>query len=113
MLFFGCLLAFGAAVAPRLVLILAWIFSSRWDLVFETWVWPVLGIIFAPYTAIMYLLTWDAITGISGFGWVWIAMGVVLDVMKWSQLVNNRRGIPGYPGGEPTPVPPARSSWYR
>jgi len=113
MLIFGCILAFGAAFVPRVVLILAWIFGSRWDLVFDTWIWPVLGIIFAPYTTIMYLLLWNPTTGISGFGWIWIAMGVFLDVMKWSQIVNNRRGIPGYPSEEPTPAEPARTSWYR
>jgi hypothetical protein len=59
MLLFGCLLAFGAAFVPRLVLILAWIFSPRWDLTFDTWIWPALGIIFAPYTTIMYEMVPD------------------------------------------------------
>jgi hypothetical protein len=110
MLLFGCLLAFGAAFVPRLVLILAWIFSPRWDLTFDTWIWPALGIIFAPYTTIMYLLLGYPETG---FGWIWIGLGVLLDVMKWSQIINTRQGIPGYPGGEPEPAQPARTSWYR
>ena len=32
-----------------------------------------------------------------GFDWLWILLGVVLDLMKWSQIAANRRGIPGYP----------------
>lgn len=95
MLLFGCLLAFGAAFAPRVILILAWIFGRRWDDVWDgNWILPLLGIIVLPYTTIMYLLTWSS-AGIHGFDWVWLALGVMLDIMKWSQIARNREGIPG------------------
>jgi hypothetical protein len=95
MLLFGCLLAFGAAAAPRIVLIFAWIFAPRWDLAFrDQLILPILGILFAPYTAIMYLLVWSP-AGLAGFDWVWLALGVLLDIMKWSQIARNREGIPG------------------
>ena len=107
MILFGCLLALTAAIAPRLVLILAWIFSNRWDLVWNTWIWPLLGIIFLPYTTIMYLLAWSP-TGIQGWDWMWIGLGVLLDIMKWAQIANNRQGIPGYSeSGTATTPPPA------
>ena len=94
MLLFGCLLAIGASIAPRLILILAWLFGSRWDRVWQgNWILPLLGIIFLPYTTIMYLLVVGP-AGLSGFDWVWIFLGVMLDVMKWSQIAANRRGIP-------------------
>jgi hypothetical protein len=100
MFLFGCLLAFGAAVAPRVVLILAWLFSQRWDQVFKNgWLAPLLGVIFLPYTTIMYMLSWNPVTGIQGWDWMWIFLGILLDVMKWSQIYNNRKGIPGYPPG--------------
>jgi hypothetical protein len=80
------------------VLILAWIFGNRWDVVWGgNWFWPLLGIILAPYTTIMYLLVWSPGLGIYGWDWMWIGMGVLLDIMKWAQIANNRRGIPGYP----------------
>ena len=93
----GCLLALGIGLAPRIFLILAWIFSDRWDLVWDTWIWPLLGIIFAPYTTVMYMLVWNAATGISGWDWMWIAMGVLLDIMKWSSWYQNRRDNEYYP----------------
>ena len=66
MILFGCLLAFSAALAPRLVLILAWIFSDRWSKVWEgDFILPLLGIIFLPYTTIMYMLTVVAGSGSS------------------------------------------------
>ena len=97
MLLFGCLLAWVAAFAPRLILILAWIFGNRWDVVWKgTWFWPLLGIIFAPYTTIMYVLAYTPGIGISGWDWMWIGLGVLLDIIKWSNMANNRRGVPGY-----------------
>ena len=101
MLLFGCLIAFAVALAPRVVLILAAIFSARWDLVWsgKSFIWPLLGIIFAPYTTVMYMLVWNPATGITGFDWIWIILGVVLDIMKWSSIINNRQGVPGYPQG--------------
>ena len=97
MLLFGCLIAWVAAFAPRLVIILAWIFGNRWDAVWKgNWFWPLLGLIFAPYTTIMYVLAYTPGIGISGWDWLWISLGVLLDIMKWSNMANNRRGVPGY-----------------
>lgn len=96
MILLGCLLAFSAAIAPRLVLILAWIFSDRWPLVWQgDWIIPLLGIMFLPYTTIMYLLSVVVLPGgettVEGFGWLWIILGVFLDIMKWGQMLANRR----------------------
>lgn len=70
----GCLLAIGASVAPRLILILSWIFGRRWDLVWDgNWIVPLLGIIALPYTTIMYLLVWSpaGLMVLIGFGSAW------------------------------------------
>ena len=91
----GCLLAFAAAFAPRIVLIFMWIFGTRINAAFDTFIVPLLGIIFLPYTTIMYVLVWSP-AGISGWDWVWIILGVMLDIMKWGQIANNRKSIPGY-----------------
>jgi hypothetical protein len=100
MILLGCLLAFGIAFLPRIMLILAWIFSERWDIVWKgNWFVPLLGIIFAPYTTVMYMLAWNPVSGITGFDWFWVALGVLLDVMKWAEIYHNRKGIPGYPQG--------------
>ena len=116
MILLGCLLAFSIAVAPRLVLILAWIFSDRWAVVWqENFLLPILGIIFLPYTTVMYMLAWSpAVAGggnIEGWDWMWIILGLILDIMKWAQVVQNRReaqnqvtkyypaGAPGYSSG--------------
>jgi hypothetical protein len=90
MILLGCLLAFGLSVAPRLFLLLAWFFSERWARVWQgEFLIPLLGIIFLPYTTIMYMLVWDA-AGIDGWDWLWIILGLLLDVFKWQQVIANR-----------------------
>jgi hypothetical protein len=114
MIFFGCLFVFVLAFAPRLVLILAWIFSVRWDTVWSgQWLIPILGIVFAPYTTVMYMLSWNSVTGISGWDWIWIALGVMLDIMKWSSTINSRKKVPGYPQDEPASPQPVAPAQYQ
>jgi hypothetical protein len=95
MILLGCLLAFGAAVAPRIILVLAWLFSDRWTLVWNgAFLAPLLGIILLPYTTIMFMLAvtvTPAGNSIEGFAWVWLILGLVLDVMKWGQMLANRQ----------------------
>ena len=69
----GCLLAMMAGVAPRLVLIIMWIFGNRISLALSPII-TILGIIFLPYTTIMYVLVWGP-GGIIGWDWVWIGFG--------------------------------------
>ena len=92
----GCMLAMGAAFAPRLVLLIMWIVGPRVNAAFNTWIWPLLGLIFLPYTTIMYVLVWNTGAGVVGWDWVWIFLGVALDAMKWGQIFNKRKEVPGY-----------------
>jgi hypothetical protein len=100
----GCLLAMGAAFVPRVVLVLMWIIGPRVNAAFNNFIVPLLGLIFLPYTTIMYVLVWSPATGVHGWDWVWIGLGVMLDVMKWSQIANKRKEIPGYKS-EYDPIP--------
>ena len=97
----GCLIALLAGFAPRLVILLAWLFSDRWNIVWDSWLVPFLGFIFLPYTTIMYALVWNIASGVSGWDWLWIGLGLMLDLMKWGQIVNTRKGVPGYPETAP------------
>lgn len=95
MILLGCLLAFSAAVAPRAILVLAWIFSNRWAAVWGgDFIVPLLGIIFLPYTTIMYMLAWQPSLsggGVEGVEWLWVLLGLFLDLWKYSQMWANRK----------------------
>jgi hypothetical protein len=66
---------------------------------FNSFVVPLLGLIFLPYTTIMYVLVYTVGVGVTGWDWVWVLLGVGLDIMKWGQIANKRKEIPGYPAG--------------
>ena len=94
----GCLLALVNGLAPLIALILALIFSERLDFVWHVdWLLPLLGIIFLPYTTVMYMLAWSVPGGVTGWDWLWVALGVLLDIMKWSSWVKYRDENEYYP----------------
>lgn len=49
-----CLLIVLALATPRLALVLAWIFTSWFRAAFDSVLWPILGFIFLPATALWY-----------------------------------------------------------
>jgi hypothetical protein len=79
---FPYLLAFG--LGPRLALVLVWIFGDRVDRAFDTWIWPLLGLLFLPWTTLCYVIAWSAPGGVDGAGWLLVALGVGLDVATYS-----------------------------
>jgi hypothetical protein len=88
-----------AGAFPRLGSILLWL--ARPNLFTQafggSWFIPVLGIIFLPFTTLMYVILWRSPMGITGFDWFWLVLAVVLDLMHWSSTTYyNRNRIPGY-----------------
>ena len=104
MILLGCLLAFGVAVAPRFFLILAWIFSDRWSVVWGgDFLMPLLGIIFLPFTTLMYVICWTPGVGLTGWDWFWVGLAVFLDIAHWGHTGwQNRKAVPGYSGSNAT-----------
>jgi hypothetical protein len=86
-----CLVALLAFIGPRFVLVMMWIFGDRVDLAFSSWVWPLLGLVFFPWTTVAYVLAWQP-GGISG-GWDYllIALGITLDIATYSSRSAARR----------------------
>jgi len=86
-----------AFIGPRFAFVLVWIFGSRVDAAFSSWLWPLLGVIFFPWTILMYVLAWGPLNGVSGAGWLLVALGVLLDVLTYSarSASNRRRAAPG------------------
>jgi hypothetical protein len=70
-------------IGPRLAFLLFWIFGDRVDLAYDTWVWPLLGLFFAPWTALFYALAWGPIEGVSGSGWILVGFGIAFDVATY------------------------------
>src|SRR4029450_5289443 len=62
----GCLLAIFAGAFPRIALVIFWLARpDRMDAIFPSFVWPVLGIIFLPFTPLIYVLLWQFPQGVT------------------------------------------------
>jgi hypothetical protein len=79
----GCLLALLAGFAPRIALILVWIFTDLVDRAFSGFLVPLLGLIIFPYATLFYVLAWAPVVGVSGWGWFFVVIGFMFDIGHW------------------------------
>lgn len=87
----GCLLVLLAAFAPRLIVVFAWIARPAYfDAVFDTFLFPLLGLIFLPFTTLMWLLVGAPPQGIDGLEWLWIVLAVLLDLSHYGNTWEQR-----------------------
>jgi hypothetical protein len=92
----GCLFAMFAATFPRIGLIIIWAFTEWVDIAFDTWVWPLLGLIFLPFTTLMYVLVDVSTVGSINFGgWLLIILSALIDISHWAQAAANRNNATG------------------
>jgi hypothetical protein len=75
-----CLVLLFGLLGPRFAIIAMWLFGNRVDLAFDSWLWPLLGLLVAPWTTLMYLLAWSPGGGVSGGEWILVGIGVALDL---------------------------------
>jgi hypothetical protein len=79
-----CLVLTAGFLGPRIALLAWWIFGDRVELAFDSWVWPLLGLIFLPWTTLAYLLVWSPIVGVDGGEWIVVALGFLADVLPYT-----------------------------
>ncbi|WIG58708.1 MAG: hypothetical protein OJF49_001454 [Ktedonobacterales bacterium] len=90
----GCLLTLFA----RLMLLFVWILTPLVTRAFQGgWLLPLLGIIFLPFTTLAYVAVYLPGTGVTGWGWFWVALAFLFDLGTHSAAARaNRRRISGY-----------------
>ena len=88
-------------LGPRIFGAFWWLIQpARWQLAFNSWpsaywIWPILGIIFLPWTTIMYIIVSPG--GVIGWDWLWIGFMVFADIASYGGGVGRKR-VPGYEG---------------
>jgi hypothetical protein len=87
----GCLLALLAAISPRLALALVWIFTNLVDRAFTGFLVPLLGLIFLPFTTLLYVLAYQPVVGVSGWGWLLVFVGLLFDLGSYGGGAFGRR----------------------
>ncbi len=74
-LLLGCLALF----APRVALVLVWLFSDYLGAAYRSWLWPLLGFFFLPVTTLAY--AWAVHGGsVQGVRLVVVVVAVLIDV---------------------------------
>ena len=92
-----CFLIALFAFGPRLAILVWWLISPVYiSNAFSNWLLPILGIIFLPWTLLMYLIVYPG--GLVGFDWLIVGLGVLADIASYSGGAWRRRDVPGYTG---------------
>ena len=78
-----CLVVIASWLSPRLALFLLWLFGDRLSFVFESWWMGFFGFLILPWTTLFYALAYAPIGGVQGIGWLFVATGLVFDIMSW------------------------------
>jgi len=78
-----CLVGGAAIVGPRFALAIWWIFGTKVEDAFGSWVWPLLGLLFAPWTTLAYVIAWQP-GGVNG-NWeaLLVIAGIALDILTY------------------------------
>ena len=64
-------------LGPRILDVLLWLFWPQFTLAFKNdFIVPLLGVLLLPWTTLMYVLVWQPATGVSGFGWFMLGLGL-------------------------------------
>jgi hypothetical protein len=79
----GCLLALFAWISPRFVLAILYLFTNRLTIAFSSGWEGLIGFFLVPYTTLFYVLVYRSGSGVHGFAWVIVAVGVVLDLSSF------------------------------
>ena len=104
--FFATLMFFG----PRLGFLVWWLIAPiRVNAALANfnfpWLVSILGLIFAPWTILMYTLVFQT----DGWDWLWIGLAVGADIAGYLAQYQNRHRVPGYSDTMSSidPAPPA------
>jgi hypothetical protein len=76
----GCLFLLIMMLSPRLGIVFLWAFTNYVSRSFDTWVWPLLGLLFLPWTTLLYILVAAPAGGITFWGWLFVGLGLVSDL---------------------------------
>lgn len=85
-------------LGPRFAFLIYWLIPwGRLKVVaaFDGWILPLLGLIFLPWTTLMYALVFP-VYGV--FDWIFLAFAVVADISAYGAGAARRRDAPFYRG---------------
>ncbi len=89
------------AFGPRLAFLVYWLIPAgqlKVNLAFKEmslpWLVGILGLIFAPWTILMYVIVFP----LNGFDWIWLGLGIAADIFSYVGGYHKRQSVPYYTG---------------
>jgi hypothetical protein len=86
-----CLVVALLAIGPRFALFLTWLFTNLVDRAFDTFVLPLLGLIFLPWTTLFYVFAYAPVDGVTGIGWFFVVLGFFFDIASYGSGSREQR----------------------
>ena len=86
-------------LGPRFAFLIFWLIPYgrlKIDAAFNTFIWPLLGLIFLPWTTLMYAIVYSG--GIYGFDWVWLSLALLADIAGYVGGAARRKDASFYTG---------------
>lgn len=69
------------ALFSRVALLVVWLTTALVNHAFHGgWILPLLGILFLPITTLTYVLVYYISGSVTGWGWLWVALAIPLDL---------------------------------
>jgi hypothetical protein len=88
----GCLLGIIAGFFPRVALVIVWLATNLVDRAFDSWILPLAGLIFLPFTTLVYALAWVPVVHLGGGRWLWVAIAFMVEVVGYGGSARAARG---------------------
>lgn len=86
-----CLGALLVAGAPRVALVIMWLFTDRLEIALSSaWV-GIVGFVLLPYTTVAYAAAFAPVGGVTGIGWAVVVAGLLLDLGSYSSGAYSQR----------------------
>jgi hypothetical protein len=92
----GCLLVVISAAMPRFGFFLFWLLRpARVEAAFDTFIIPLLGIIFFPLATLLYAVLYTA-GGLTGWVWFWVVVAGFFDLVNTAASAARRNEVTDY-----------------
>jgi hypothetical protein len=88
----ACLFGIVAGFFPRIALVIVWITTNLVDRAFGPWILPLLGLIFLPFTTLIYVLAYSPVIHLGNGRWLWVALAFAFELAGYAAQARTRRG---------------------
>jgi hypothetical protein len=87
----GCLFGLFAGLFPRVALVIVWLATNLVDRAFDSFILPLLGLFFLPFTTLVYVLVWTPGVELGNGRWLWVALAFAFELVGYAGTARTNR----------------------